>query len=314
MTVLIIDGNNLASRARFVFKDLTRGGLPGRDPVGVHYGTLKLVDAVIDEWDPSSVVIAWDAGCRRRKELYPEYKAHRHDRDEIEQIEYEDYIRQLTDVRNFLEGTPIYNIMLGGIEADDIMYWASVVLGEMGYDVVIVTSDNDLLQAISPTCKVYLPIKKLIVSEENFEDYTGVCKEVFTQYKAMMGDSGDGVPGIRHIGEKRAQKLLNEWGNWDGVLNAAESNLLTPALTRYIVEGKEDYPMWYKLVNIPSLPSLHKEVISELSVFTPYDDVYIRMHLLEWGFSSLLMSGFGNKLSELDSIYHQSKVVRRKHA
>ena len=90
------------------------------------------------------------------------------------------------------------------MEADDLMAFLSRKLQGPN---IIVTTDKDLLQTVSRDTRVYSPIKKKIVTLDNFEEYTGVKKEYYISFRAVTGDKSDNIPGIPRYGIKRFLKL-----------------------------------------------------------------------------------------------------------
>ena len=90
------------------------------------------------------------------------------------------------------------------MEADDLMAWLSTHLPGKN---VIITTDKDLLQTISADTRIYSPIKKKEVTLQNFEEYTGVSKEQYLNYRAITGDKSDNIPGIPRYGLARFKKL-----------------------------------------------------------------------------------------------------------
>jgi DNA polymerase-1 len=107
-------------------------------------------------------------------------------------------------------------------EADDVLgslaVWASKV---KGLGVKIITGDRDLLQLVTPRVVVSLPTQKLSDSEDYFpEDVVrklGVTPEQVVDYKALVGDTSDNIPGVKGIGEKTAITLLAEYQTLDGI-------------------------------------------------------------------------------------------------
>lgn len=212
MLTLIIDGNNLAHRAKHVFS-LSNAG----KNVSVTYGFLHTLQAYIIKFKPDSVVVCWDGGVPSfRTTAVPSYKANREHGDEVE---YADFLRQVQELCDYaFPMMGIVSVRKTGAEADDLMYHASRMLTSNN---IIITSDKDLLQAINDNTNVYNPARDTLYDRETFEKEFGILHKHFVYWKAMIGDGSDNIPGMRGIGEKTATKLLNAYGDITNVVNAA---------------------------------------------------------------------------------------------
>lgn len=200
--ILIVDGNNLAYRARHVF-DLS---IKGKD-ISVIYGVLRLLQLMIKKHKPSSIIICWDGGSPAyRKKLIPEYKK----RDKSDDVTYANFISQLKELQEAIKYFGILSVRKLKVEADDLMYHASKMLITTE-PIVIVTTDDDLYQAIDERVSVLRPGKKeVMVTSENFEELTAVPDpELYVDYKAYQGDGSDNIPGVRGVGPKTAAKIVN---------------------------------------------------------------------------------------------------------
>lgn len=211
MTVLIVDGNNMAHRCRHVFS-LSNHGVD----VSVTYGFLKVLSSNITKFQPSSVIVAFDNGIPEyRRKAVPEYKANR---DHGDPAEYEDFLRQLNELLEILPSMGVIVVRKRCAEADDIIYHASRMVKERA---IIVTSDKDLLQCVEMGVDVYSPSKEILYTVDNFETEIGIGRYDYIDWRALQGDSSDNIPGVRGIGEKTATKLFQEYHTLTGITNAA---------------------------------------------------------------------------------------------
>lgn len=207
--IIILDCQYMAHRA---FHALGANlGFAG-EPTAVIFGFLKDMATVLDEFQTERVVFAWDRGCGKRREIFPEYKAARQkaheDATDEEKQARRDFLRQVQKLRE------IYISQLGyrnsfwqdGYEADDII--ASVVRNSLGEDdqAVIVSSDQDLWQLINRQTSCYNPYKKTLLDRDQFMATYGIEPCLWANVKALAGCSTDGVPGIKGIGEVTAVK------------------------------------------------------------------------------------------------------------
>ncbi len=210
--LLLIDGNNLAHRARHVFS-LSNKGVD----VSVTYGVIRIISSLISKYDPTSVMVCFDGGTPEfRKRFVPEYKANRH-KDE-DPMAWEDFNRQMNELSDY--ALPLMGMAVArklGAEADDLLYHASRMYNGNS---LIVTNDKDLLQAVSEKTSVLNPSKEVIVTLDNFEEVTGISKNLYVDWRAIQGDGSDNIPGVPGIGEKTATKLFKEFGSLSNIINA----------------------------------------------------------------------------------------------
>jgi 5'-3' exonuclease len=215
MITLLIDGNNLAHRARHVFR-LSNGG----QSVSVTYGFMHTLQSYIRRFKPTSIVVCWDGGTPEyRRARVPEYKANRHHGDDPD---YPDFMRQVNELCDYVfPMAGIISVRKAGAEADDLMYHASKILAG---DKIIITSDKDLFQAISPDdhTTVFNPAKDKVYTKEVFEEEYDIPLSEFLDWKAMIGDNSDNIPGIPGIGEKTATTLFKTFGILTNIIHAAE--------------------------------------------------------------------------------------------
>src|SRR5204863_9682782 len=141
--------------------------------------------------------------------------------------------RQMGLVRQVLDALGIQQVDLSGWEADDLIASAVDVLVARGDDVVIVTGDRDSYQLVSdPHVRVLYNRRGVsdyaLYDEAGIEEKTGVRPALYPQYAALRGDPSDNLPGVPGVGEKTAAKLINDYGDLDGVF--ANLDKLTPKL------------------------------------------------------------------------------------
>jgi len=221
---LIIDGTNLAHRARHAY-DLS---YRGKD-TSTTYGVMRMLAALVRNYNPSSVVFAWDGGTPGfRRRLVPEYKSKRKHEEDPTWLEF---LAQLGELEKILPYTGVLQVKRRGIEADDIMAHAAQMLTG---DNLIITTDDDLLQCVDDATSVFKPggKKGTIYRMSNFEDKVGWPPFKFVLSKVLQGDSSDNIKGVFGIGPKTAHKLLQH----DNVLEAA-SPKLRDRIEKFIEDG-----------------------------------------------------------------------------
>ena len=212
--LVVIDGKSVFYRGYYAMPELS---MADGTPTGGVYGFVSLAIELIKKLEPDYVAVAWDkrgTNIRKRRELYPEYKAGRKPAPD-------DFYQQIPILHELLDafGWPLYEI--DDYEADDIMGAFARQAESRGIETCLITSDLDALQLISPMTKVYAMKNGLRNIEEftaeHFEEKYGIRTEQFLDLKALKGDSSDNLPGVPGIGEKTAVKLLQEYETLDGV-------------------------------------------------------------------------------------------------
>ena len=212
--LVVIDGKSVFYRGYYAMPELS---MADGTPTGGVYGFVSLAIELIKKLEPDYVAVAWDkrgTNIRKRRELYPEYKAGRKPAPD-------DFYQQIPILHELLDafGWPLYEI--DDYEADDIMGAFARQAESRGIETCLITSDLDALQLISPMTKVYAMKNGLRNIEEftaeHFEEKYGIRTEQFLDLKALKGDSSDNLSGVPGVGEKTAVKLLQEYETLDGV-------------------------------------------------------------------------------------------------
>ncbi|MDO4774002.1 MAG: DNA polymerase I [Candidatus Saccharibacteria bacterium] len=210
----VIDGKSVFYRGYYAMPGLSTAD---GTPTGGVYGFVSLAIELIKKLEPDYVAVAWDkkgTNIRKRREIYPEYKAGRKPAPD-------DFYAQVPILMELLDafGWPLYE--LDDYEADDIMATFAAEAAEKGVETCLITSDLDALQAVSPTTRVFAMKNGLSniqeFTPESFEEKYGITTDQFLDLKSLMGDASDNLPGVPGVGQKTAVKLLQAYGDLDGV-------------------------------------------------------------------------------------------------
>jgi DNA polymerase I len=251
----LVDGSAYIFRAYFALsrshESLTRqsDGLPVGAVLGFCNMLNKLLLDMKDEHDPTHLAVIFDySGKTFRNEIYKEYKGNRPDAPE-------DLIPQFPLVREATRAFNVPCIETEGFEADDIIATYARQVENMGGEVVIVSSDKDMMQLVGERISMFDPMKnKKIGCDEVIEKF-GLPPENVTDIQALAGDSSDNVPGVPGIGVKTAAQLLEEYGDLDTLLarageikqNKRRENLIEfseqARLSKRLVELRTDVPL-----------------------------------------------------------------------
>lgn len=231
---LLIDGNSLTYRAFFALPtDLATASGQVTNAV---YGFTSMLINMLRDHPSDGVVVAFDRPEKTfRHERVADYKAGR--------AEAPDILRQQMGlVREVITtlGFPIVD--KAGIEADDIIATLAEQGRDAGHDVIIVTGDRDVYQLVCD------PHVKVLYNKRGVSDYalydeagilerTGVTPEKYVMYAAMRGDTSDNLPGVPGVGEKTAAKLLDKYGDLDGIF--AHLDEQTPKLRENLAAHEE---------------------------------------------------------------------------
>lgn len=199
--ILIIDGMNMAHRARHAYK-LSYQGMD----TSVTYGLMRMLMALMKKFKPESVIFCWDGGTPGyRTRLLEGYKASR----KVAKAKDDDwpmFLAQVNELEGVIPLTGILQVRRRGIEADDLMAQAAkMVLQES----VIVTTDDDLLQCVDDNTSVWSPIKEIMYTKANFEELIGYPAFQHVAAKVLGGDKSDNVQGVRGMGPASVRKFLS---------------------------------------------------------------------------------------------------------
>ncbi len=210
--LILIDGYGFVFRA---YHAMARTNMRRADgtPTGAVFAFTNMLIKIIADHKTDFIAVVFDAGkATFRNEIYAEYKANR-------AAAPEDLIPQFPLVREAATALNLAIVEKVGYEADDLIATYTKIGKETGHDVMIISSDKDLMQLIGPGVEMYDPLKsRMIGNAEVFEKF-GVTPDKVLDVLALMGDSSDNIPGVPGIGPKTAAELINEFGDLEGVLS-----------------------------------------------------------------------------------------------
>ena len=230
----IIDGKSVFYRGYYAMGHLS---LPDGTPTGGVYGFASMLIEIIEKLQPEYIAVAWDkskTNIRRRREIYPDYKANRKPAPP-------DFYAQIPYLMELLEAFHIPLYEFDDYEADDIIGTLARKAQAAGVRAEIISGDLDMLQIVDEHIKMY-QLKRGFSDVSQFdiaavEKKYGLKQAQFLDLKALKGDSSDNIPGVPGIGEKGAVKLLQEYGTLEGVYEHIDE--ITGATGRKLIDGKE---------------------------------------------------------------------------
>lgn len=229
-TVLLIDGSGFLYRAYYGLRPLhTAKGIP----VQAVYSFCRMIKKLADTFKPHYMALVWDSkGETVRHIMYPAYKATRSapPSDLFEQKKYIQKFADLVGLKQF-EKT--------GVEADDILFSLTKDFTQQGIDVLLITSDKDMEQVLSNHATIYDPFKDVFIDLSAFQQKRGFSVEKLPFYFALVGDSSDNIPGVKGIGAKTAEQLVQQFQSLDDLYEHIDQ-ITKESVKRNLIEHKSD--------------------------------------------------------------------------
>ena len=243
--MILVDGNNLLFRSYYA--TAYTGNLMKNSkgfPTNALFGFANMMNKIINEENPTHIMVAFDKGKTFRHEKYADYKGGRSETpDELK--------RQFPVAKQLLNAMGITYYEIDNYEADDIIgTFAAYCEKDPDFAATIISSDKDLLQLISDETEIKLLKQKDYIryNRTSFKEEYGIEPERMVDLKALMGDPSDNIPGVKGIGEKTALKLLQQYGTLDNLYNHIEE--ITGKTSDKLLDDKENAYQSYDLATI----------------------------------------------------------------
>jgi DNA polymerase-1 len=215
--LILIDGHSLAYRAYHAMYNtpLSITNADGQtEMTGAVFAFTNMLLKVWKDEKPDYLIVAFDVGRTFRDDLYAEYKGTREKMPD-------DLRAQMTRIQQVVRAFDVPIFTAEGFEADDVIGTLSRRASGEGMHVVIVTGDRDSLQLVNPNVNVLTSKQRfddtIVYTEEKVKEVYGIRPDQMIDYKALIGDTSDNVPGVRGIGEKTAQALLEQFETLDRI-------------------------------------------------------------------------------------------------
>ena len=236
----LVDGSGFIFRAFHALPVLTR---PDRTPVNAVLGFSNMLLKLLDDLQATHLAVIFDSARKSfRNELAPDYKANRPDPpDEL--------IPQFPLVREATRAFNVECIEKPGFEADDLIATYARQAEAAGMDVIIVSSDKDLMQLVSDRISMFDAIKNRKIGRTEVKEKFGVGPEKVVDVQALAGDSTDNVPGVPGIGIKTAALLIQEYGDLDSLL-ARAGEIKQPKRRQSLIDFADQARLSRKLVRL----------------------------------------------------------------
>jgi DNA polymerase-1 len=232
--LFLVDGNSLAYRAYYALPEdfSTSDGFP----TGALFGFASMLMKLLQDYQPSGVVVCWDEKPTERLELHPGYKGSRKPTPELLK-EQRPFFPELVEAFGYR------NLSVVGREADDVIGTLSRLSDEQAIATCIVSTDRDAFQLVSDlVCLMMNPrgmTEVLVYTPERVAERLGVPHTAVPDLIGLKGDTSDDIPGVPGIGEKTAAELLDAYGTLEGVY-AHLDEIKGPKRKQNLIEHREE--------------------------------------------------------------------------
>lgn len=244
-TVYILDSYGLIFRCYFAFisRPLTN---PKGENVSALFGFFRNLHWILQHYQPGYIFAAMDSKTKTfRHEKYDLYKANRNKTPD-------DLHAQIPWIEDVLKELGIPVLQCDGYEADDIIATVAKKCEESGRQCRILSGDKDLMQLVTQTTQILKPESGAstwkITGIDGVEAEWGVKPAQLLDLLSLYGDSADNIPGVAGVGVKTASKLLNDYGDLDGIYN--HINEIKGAMQKKLIDGKKDAYFSQELVRL----------------------------------------------------------------
>lgn len=258
--VLLVDGDNLLTIGFYGVKNYFYKGVH----IGGIYHFLNTLRRSFELYHLDKIVVFWDGndGARQRKLIYDRYKENRGSRVKSEEEE-NNYNYQRNRVKQYLEEVYVRQGEFDYCESDDCI--AYYVQNSPNEEKIILSSDGDLTQLVSPNTRIYNPMHHKMYSENDIFLYKKeeILVDNVKIVKILCGDPSDNIAGIKNLGIKRLLTIFPELKTTkmsineiveksnemfeENKSNTTIKNLLT-GVTKYGVFGDEFFEINEKIV------------------------------------------------------------------
>lgn len=229
--VFLVDGNSYLYRAFFATPHLSNSrGIP----TNAVYALMSMIRKLQNEERPDTLIVVFDSkGPSFREEISKAYKAQRPPMPGNLAVQIP-YVKAILDAM----GLPI--VEKEGFEADDIIGTVAESLKSQGSQgqIVIVTSDKDMMQLVSDRVVILDTMKGISIGEQEVEEKFGIRPALITDYLALCGDASDNIPGVPGIGDKTARELVRTFGSLDNLYERI-AEVRKPSVREKLMIGKE---------------------------------------------------------------------------
>jgi len=281
--VYIVDGNSLLFRAYYA-----TAAMSGMDnlmrahdgtPTNAVFAFSNMINKMLQNLkEGDGLFVGFDTGkATFRHKEDEKYKANRKPCPEELKI-------QMPLAREFLKSLNIFWFEKEGFEADDICGTVAKMAGAAGKEVIVYTSDRDFLQLIDKHVSIHIIKTGMsnidIMNEETMPAKYGFAPLQIIDYKGLRGDASDNLPGIPGVGDKTATQLIQQYGSFEAIVEAAKG--MTSKVGQSIVENQEQGRHCYEMAKIETnveLPFSVEDIIYHGYEFSKIHDFCVSLDM-----------------------------------
>lgn len=254
--LILVDGSSYLYRAFHALPALMNSkGFP----TGAVYGLVNMLKRLLADYEPKYIAVVFDSkGKTFRDDMYPAYKATRHDMPH-------ELVDQIAPIHEIIHAMGLPIIMIEGVEADDVIGTLAQEATKQGMDTLISTGDKDLAQLVNSSVTLINTMTNTKLDPEGVVKKFGVPPERIIDYLTLIGDTSDNIPGVAQVGPKTAVKWLQSYLSLDNIIASANKisgkvgeNLRTALpqlpLTKSLVTIKLDVKLPIELTDLQKKP------------------------------------------------------------
>lgn len=241
-TLMIVDAINLSFRWR------------GKSTYKEEY--ISTIDSLRKSYKAGKVIIACDKGFSSyRKTIYPEYKANREElrskQTEQEKLDFQAFFSEFSAALDILRESEYPVLQYQNVEADDIAAYIVNKRCKLN-NIWLISSDRDWDLLVNDTVSRFSYVTRKEITKDNWNEHYDYDLDQHLSIKCLINDISDNIPGVEGIGPKRAQSLIEEYGDCYDVI----ASMPIPGKYKYIKSlndfGKENLLRNYKLMDLVS--------------------------------------------------------------
>jgi len=280
--LFLIDGSSYIFRAFYAVPPFSNSaGLP----TNAILGFTNLLFRFLKRYQPNYIAVALDAGRQTfRNQMFAQYKVNR---PEVPSS----LIPQFPYFRKVLEGLKLPLLELSGYEADDVIATLCVLMVGKGCEVVVVSSDKDLMQLVTDGIKLLDSAKNRWIGAEEIKIKFGVDAKKVVEVMGLMGDAVDNIPGVKGVGAKTAMALIQQFQTLENLFDHLDEvekmTLRGTARLRKILEAERENAFLSR-----SLATVRRDVPLDVQLeelkFNGFDEEKLRSLFTELEFTNLI--------------------------
>lgn len=230
-TLFLIDGSGFLYRAYYGVKPLhTSQGVP----VQAVYSFCRMIKKLMNQFHPHFMALVWDSkGKTTRHTIYPEYKQTRQEAPS-------DIFEQKNTILEFADLIGLASVAKEGVEADDLIYSIAKECSDAGGNVVVVSSDKDLLQILNEKITLFDPFKDRFFEQADAQELLGFPVEHLPLFYGLVGDASDNIPGVAGIGKKTAQDLAVRYSSMEDLYAHLDDPAIAERTRRALLADRDN--------------------------------------------------------------------------